>query len=112
MQQFSSDQLFFLSYTRNFCSAPDEKSILYAKIVAGLNNPVDMRVRGTLQNHPAFKSSFNCPSKAKYVNENVCNVWTTEIGESILRRGMDDSESTRISDQFCFGILSVFRWDI
>ncbi|CAD5213279.1 unnamed protein product [Bursaphelenchus xylophilus] len=68
--QFTSDQLFFLSFAKTFCSA---------------DRPLDKKYRvvGALQNFPAFKDAFNCKTGAKYAPTEHCYVWTSEVKPSL-----------------------------
>jgi predicted metalloendopeptidase len=80
LSQFTEDQLFFLTYARDFCALPQDKDTIFANIVAGADSPPEIRVLASLRNYPAFGSAFNCPANSRYVQsaDQICTVWTSE----------------------------------
>ncbi|XP_073251055.1 endothelin-converting enzyme homolog [Porites lutea] len=70
----TNDQVFFISYARNWCSH-------YSKIAAGIatkyfdHSPMPWRVNGTLRNIPEFSKAFNCPLGSPMNPIKKCKVW-------------------------------------
>lgn len=87
MKQFTENQLFFLSYVRDFCSGPMSNDATFAEIVSGAPNPPKFRVLTALRNYPAFKSAFNCPSNSTYapLSDQICRVWITNSSELLIK---------------------------
>ncbi|KAK6750400.1 hypothetical protein RB195_002400 [Necator americanus] len=74
---FTHDQLFFLSFARLWCRKPAPTQVQLNRLLTDPHSPAPYRVLGTLQNFPAFKDAFNCPSST-YAPEKRCNVWVSE----------------------------------
>lgn len=70
----TNEQVFFISYARNWCSH-------YSKRAAGVatkyydHSPMPWRVNGTLRNFPEFSKAFNCPLGSPMNPKKKCRVW-------------------------------------
>lgn len=72
--QYSSDQLFFMSFARVWCTlATDEH--LQDRILTDPHSPGPIRVLGTMSNSEDFSRAFNCPNGSTYNPKDKCVLW-------------------------------------
>lgn len=72
MSKYSHDQLFFMSFAQVWCRNV-KMSAVQRQLLIDPHSPAKFRVKGTVQNFPAFAQAFNC---SKNVNQNRCHVWS------------------------------------
>ncbi|CAD5233167.1 unnamed protein product [Bursaphelenchus xylophilus] len=72
--KFTADQLFFLAFSHHWCSNSPKRYFEYEG-----HSPPLYRVWGSIQNFPAFRAAFNCPSGSAYAPKEHCDVWAGEI---------------------------------
>lgn len=68
-QQFTHDQLFFISFGQNWCSKE------YTVISDEYHAPDKFRVLGSLVNNDYFAKTFNCPLNSPMNPEKKCKIW-------------------------------------
>ncbi|RCN52359.1 hypothetical protein ANCCAN_01401 [Ancylostoma caninum] len=81
LQGFTSDQLFFMSFAQIWCKVPEDEAVLKGRLMFDVHSPAEYRVWGTIQNFPAFKDAFHCPTSA-YAPDKHCDVWVSEMDSS------------------------------
>jgi len=74
LEEFTSEQIFFLSYANKFCSnhAPE---FFEFQIQKDTHSSQKFRVIGSLSNNDDFVSQFNCPTGSPMNRFNKCTVW-------------------------------------
>jgi predicted metalloendopeptidase len=71
---FTSDQLYFISYGQTWCTIIREES-LKNQIISDEHAPGTYRVNVPLQNNQNFASSFNCPVGSPMNPKEKCHIW-------------------------------------
>jgi endothelin-converting enzyme len=69
LEEFSKDQLFFISYSNWWCGKQRPASLVN-QVYTDPHSPADKRILGTLANSAAFREAFKCPSK-----QPTCELW-------------------------------------
>ncbi|KAL0099290.1 hypothetical protein PUN28_007817 [Cardiocondyla obscurior] len=74
MEDFSNNQLFFLSFANLWCEATDPKQIIeFAK--TDEHSIGRLRIIGSVTNSEDFAKAFNCPANSPMNPEKKCNIW-------------------------------------
>ncbi|CEF63708.1 Phosphate-regulating neutral endopeptidase [Strongyloides ratti] len=74
LQNFSSEQLFFLAYANNWCSMVRSQHY-FQLIMTDPHAPGKYRAIIPLQNRPEFAKAYNCPSGSPMNPYKKCSVW-------------------------------------
>ncbi|XP_055613594.1 neprilysin-like [Uranotaenia lowii] len=73
MEDFTHEQLFFLSFANQNCASV--WSIGAQELLEDEHSPNEFRVRGVLQNMEEFSTAFKCPKGSAMNPERKCRVW-------------------------------------
>uniref|UniRef100_A0A7E4WDI2 Peptidase_M13 domain-containing protein n=1 Tax=Panagrellus redivivus TaxID=6233 RepID=A0A7E4WDI2_PANRE len=74
LKDFTQDQLFFMAYSRVWCSPPlADKD--FERSFEDEHPPEQLRLFGALRNFVPFREAFNCPAGSKYAPEKYCKVY-------------------------------------
>ncbi|VDN88117.1 unnamed protein product [Brugia pahangi] len=73
-QNFSNDQIFFLSYAHFWCGHKKEAAALQ-QVLIDEHSPEVFRVIGVLSNLPEFSKAYNCPQGSQLNPLKRCTVW-------------------------------------
>ncbi|XP_024940321.1 uncharacterized protein LOC107267301 [Cephus cinctus] len=98
LENFSSGQIFFLSFANNWCESlkrekPFDNDLTSQKISVGR-----LRVIGSVSNTPEFSEAFQCPKGRPMNPEYKCTFWKRKvfpISEEELRKGWYRARSLR-----------------
>uniref|UniRef100_A0A0N5CAR1 Peptidase_M13 domain-containing protein n=1 Tax=Strongyloides papillosus TaxID=174720 RepID=A0A0N5CAR1_STREA len=73
-EQFTDEQLFFISVGKNFCeyTSKDNLEIL---MNTDDHSPPEIRTNVLLSNYKPFSDAFNCPVNSKMNPEHKCELW-------------------------------------
>ncbi|XP_075237459.1 neprilysin-11-like isoform X2 [Lycorma delicatula] len=74
LEEFSSDQLFFLGFASNWCESQTNESLLH-EVLSNVHSPNKFRVIGTVKNSLEFAKAFNCPVNSPMNPKNKCPFW-------------------------------------
>lgn len=74
LENFTSEQIFFLSYANVYCGSETPEKLLN-QIITGPHSPNRFRVIGTLSNSEDFVREFNCPVGSPMNQLNKCFMW-------------------------------------
>ncbi|XP_018018514.1 endothelin-converting enzyme 1 [Hyalella azteca] len=74
LEEYSNEQLFFISFGQMWCTSFTLQGLKGA-ILVGPHAPGPMRVKGTFHNTQQMRDAFNCPSKSENENQQTCRVW-------------------------------------
>jgi len=74
LQDFTRDQLFFISMARIWANNMQTAAAV-AQVRSNPHSPAEFRVLGTLSNVPEFAKAFNCSAKAKMNPKKRCKLW-------------------------------------
>ena len=69
LEEFTNDQLFFVSYANSWCEKIRKEALL-KQVYSDPHSPADKRVVGPLDNSPDFREAFNCA-----VKKATCDLW-------------------------------------
>jgi endothelin-converting enzyme len=69
LEQFSKEQLFFISYANYRCDKP-RRAQLVKRILTNEHSPDEIRILGTVANSRGFREAFKCRIK-----EPTCELW-------------------------------------
>uniref|UniRef100_A0A0N5C609 Peptidase_M13 domain-containing protein n=1 Tax=Strongyloides papillosus TaxID=174720 RepID=A0A0N5C609_STREA len=73
-EQFTDEQLFFISYGRSFCEYVS-KDRLEERINTDVHSPGEIRTNVALSNYKPFSDAFKCELKSKMNPEDKCELW-------------------------------------
>lgn len=74
LEQFTSEQLFFIQFANNWCGH-ETAEYLENQIQTDLHSPTRFRLIGPLSNNVDFVREFNCPAGSPMNRENKCVIW-------------------------------------
>ncbi|XP_071875858.1 uncharacterized protein [Bombus fervidus] len=74
LEQFSNDQLFFLSFANLWCETADKEELI-SQGKYDVHSTARLRVIGPVSNSEDFAKAFNCPVGSPMNPENKCNIW-------------------------------------
>ncbi|XP_044730688.1 endothelin-converting enzyme homolog [Chrysoperla carnea] len=74
MSQFSSKQLFFISFAKTFCEKITTEALL-ASITTDPHTTNEFRVIGAVSNSKEFAEVFNCNKNSQMNPINKCILW-------------------------------------
>uniref|UniRef100_A0A0P6EFD4 Neutral endopeptidase n=1 Tax=Daphnia magna TaxID=35525 RepID=A0A0P6EFD4_9CRUS len=74
LEQYTPEQIFFLSYANVWCSEQTPESLEY-QILYGVHSPGRYRVIGPLSNSVDFVQHFQCPVDSPMNRPEKCTVW-------------------------------------
>uniref|UniRef100_A0AC34FHN9 Uncharacterized protein n=1 Tax=Panagrolaimus sp. ES5 TaxID=591445 RepID=A0AC34FHN9_9BILA len=73
-ENYTNDQIFFMSYAKTWCGHAKPESLI-RQVLTDPHSPVRFRVNGVVQNQPEFASAFKCPAGSKMNPTTRCAVW-------------------------------------
>ncbi|XP_076623898.1 uncharacterized protein LOC143343172 [Colletes latitarsis] len=74
LENFSNDQIFFLSFANTWCEAEDPEATLRSAKY-DVHSTGRLRVIGSVSNSEDFSKAFSCPVGSPMNPENKCNIW-------------------------------------
>lgn len=74
MEDFTCDQLFFISYAASFCSISTTDTFLL-NLHDGVHSPPRVRVNMATSNFEVFNKIFKCNKDKSEVTHKSCNLW-------------------------------------
>jgi len=74
LEQFTSEQMFFVSNAQVWCELQTPESLL-GQVLGDPHSPGKFRVLGPLSNSQDFQREFNCPDNSGMVSQNKCKLW-------------------------------------
>uniref|UniRef100_A0A0N5B1Q2 Peptidase_M13 domain-containing protein n=1 Tax=Strongyloides papillosus TaxID=174720 RepID=A0A0N5B1Q2_STREA len=74
LEDFNSEQLFFISFGRTFCEH-NSKEILEEQIKIDSHTPAELRTIMALSNYKPFSNAFKCELNSKMNPEDKCELW-------------------------------------
>lgn len=74
LQQFSADQMFWISAAQSWCSV-DRTEFMHLRILNGVHAPDKYRVIGSISNLKEFSQDFKCKLGSPMNPRDKCTVW-------------------------------------
>ncbi|KAI9003750.1 hypothetical protein BC832DRAFT_90147 [Gaertneriomyces semiglobifer] len=74
LEEFTSDQMFFISYASSFCEIQDQEFVA-RQVVEDPHSPGIARVNQVMIDTPAFAEAFKCPATAPVNTQKRCLMW-------------------------------------
>ncbi|CAI5442805.1 unnamed protein product [Caenorhabditis angaria] len=74
LQQYSNEQIFFVSYAHFWCGKKKDAAAMQ-QVLTDEHSPEVFRVIGVLSNMPEFAKIYNCPKNAPVNPDHKCIVW-------------------------------------
>lgn len=74
LQQYSPEQLFFISLANTFCIIPNKAKLL-KQLKYDEHSPFEFRVKGIAMNSPDFSQLFDCNEGDPMNPMDKCEVW-------------------------------------
>ncbi|VDN53874.1 unnamed protein product [Dracunculus medinensis] len=74
LEQYSADQMFFISYARNWCGHSKPEALIH-QVLTDPHVPSAYRVNVVLSNQPNFAELFKCPLGSPMNPHKQCKLW-------------------------------------
>jgi len=74
LEQYSQDQLFFVSYGMQWCGKYRDQALINS-ILTDSHPPGEFRVVGSTSNFKEFSDAFKCKTNQKNNPKKKCSVW-------------------------------------
>jgi len=74
LEQFTPEQMFFISFSQVWCEIQTPQSLL-GQVLGDPHSPGKFRVIGPVSNSEDFQRSFNCPEGSPMVRPEKCKLW-------------------------------------
>ncbi|KAI6238023.1 Neprilysin-1 [Aphelenchoides fujianensis] len=73
-ENYSNDQIFYISYAQTWCGASKPEAAI-RQLVIDPHSPMRFRINGVVSNQQEFAAAFRCPKGSKMAPEKRCVIW-------------------------------------